>query len=206
MRLFAERGFEATTLRDIAEAAGTSASLLYRYFPGKHALVLACYDELSAEYARRAEAMPAGTWRDRFLFALRTSLDVLGPQRSTLRALVPVLVADEAGGVFAPQTSFSRERVAAVFRAAVTGASDRPRGAVAGALGNLLYVVHLAVILWWVIDRSPGGRATFALLELLGRGKSLAALAVRLPFAHGFIIAAEAIARDALFGDSEAEP
>ena len=54
MRLIAERGYEATTLRDIANHAGVSVGLLYRYFPSKQAVVIALYDELSAEYARQA--------------------------------------------------------------------------------------------------------------------------------------------------------
>jgi AcrR family transcriptional regulator len=36
---FARRGFEATTMRDVAEAAGTGAASLYRYFPSKAALL-----------------------------------------------------------------------------------------------------------------------------------------------------------------------
>src|SRR5262249_34562047 len=35
MQLIAERGYEATTLRDIAKAANVSVGLLYRYFPSK---------------------------------------------------------------------------------------------------------------------------------------------------------------------------
>jgi AcrR family transcriptional regulator len=61
MQLIATRGYEATTLRDIAKEAGVSVGLLYRYFPGKQAIVLALYDELSAEYARQAAAMPGAT-------------------------------------------------------------------------------------------------------------------------------------------------
>jgi AcrR family transcriptional regulator len=36
---FALRGFEATTVRDIADAAGLTAGNLYRYFPSKDAMV-----------------------------------------------------------------------------------------------------------------------------------------------------------------------
>jgi AcrR family transcriptional regulator len=77
-RLIAARGYEATTLRDIAKKAGVSVGLLYRYFPGKQAVVIALYDELSSKYAQQAAGMPPGRWRDRFLFALKTSL-VLEP-------------------------------------------------------------------------------------------------------------------------------
>src|SRR5688500_20277528 len=53
MRLIAERGYEATTLRDIAKEARVSVGLLYRYFPGKQAVVIALYDELSRSEERR---------------------------------------------------------------------------------------------------------------------------------------------------------
>src|SRR5260221_11668251 len=92
--LMGKRGYDATTLRDVAAEAGVSPTLLYRYFPSKQSVVLALYDELSARYAAAAAKMPRGRWRDRFLFALRTSLEVLKPHRRTLSALVPVLVGD----------------------------------------------------------------------------------------------------------------
>src|SRR5688572_23475142 len=81
MQLIAGRGYEATTLRDIAKDAGVSVGLLYRYFPSKQAVVIALYDELSSEYARKAADMPPGQWRDRFIFALMTSLEVLKPHQ-----------------------------------------------------------------------------------------------------------------------------
>src|SRR6186997_3503268 len=87
IRLIAKRGYEATTLRDIAKEAGVSVGLLYRYFPSKQAIVLALYDELSSEYARQAAGMPPGRWRDRFIFALDRSLRVLEPHQVALRAL-----------------------------------------------------------------------------------------------------------------------
>lgn len=37
-RLFAQKGFEATSLRDIAEAAQITKAALYYYFPNKDAL------------------------------------------------------------------------------------------------------------------------------------------------------------------------
>ena len=115
IQLIATRGYEATTLRDIAKEARVSVGLLYRYFPSKEAVVIALYDELSAEYARQAAAMPPGRWRDRFMYALQTSLDVLEPHQVALRALTPVMVGDPEEGIFSEGTSFSRLRVHHVF-------------------------------------------------------------------------------------------
>ena len=199
--LIAARGWQETTLRDVAAEAGVSVGLLYRYFPSKRAVVLALYDELSAEYAARAAAMPAGRWRDRFLYALTTSLDVLRPHRGTLASLVPVLVGDADDGLFAPSTAFSRLRVQGVVVQAVTGARDAPRGRLAPALGRLLYLVHLAILLWWLLDRSPAQRATDGLVALLRRGLPLATVALRVPGVPGLLVAADALVREALLGD-----
>ena len=139
MQLIAERGYEATTLRDVAKEAGVSVGLLYRYFPSKQAVVIALYDELSSEYARQAADMPPGRWRERFIFALKTSLDVLEPHRVALRALTPVLVGDPDEGIFSASTTFSRLRVQQVFEQAVVGSSDAPKQPLAAALGRLLY-------------------------------------------------------------------
>ncbi len=201
--LIAERGYEATTLRDVADRAGVSVGLLYRYFPSKRAVILALYDELSAKYASRAAEMKIGKWRDRLMFALTTSLQVLSPHRSTLAALVPVLIGDANEGLFTPATAFSRQRVHKVFHDAVVGATDAPRPEVAAALGRLLYLVHLAIILWWLLDKSPRQWATTSLMSLVRRALPACALTLRLPRACAFVVAGDKLFRQALFDDAE---
>ncbi len=189
----------------MAKRAGVSAGLLYRYFPSKRSVVLALYDELSDGFARDAAGMPAGKWRDRFLYALETALRSLGPHRVTLRALVPVMVGDVDEGVFAQSTAFSRHRVQAVFRAAVVEASDAPPAKLAEALGRLWSLMHLGVILWWLLDKSPGQRATQALLSLWKRVLPSATLALRLPVVRGAIQTADMLVADALLDGPEPE-
>jgi AcrR family transcriptional regulator len=198
--LIAARGYEATTLRDIAKEANVSVGLLYRYFPAKQAVVLALYDELSTEYAREAKDMSPGKWRDRFIFALNTSLHVLKRHRVALRALTPVLVGDPDEGIFAASTAFSRLRVQRVFEGAVTEATDAPKQPLAEALGRLLYFVHLAVLLWWLLDKSSNQRATGALVSLTRQLLPSAALALRVAPVRRFVIAVDELIREALFG------
>lgn len=205
IELIGERGFDRTTLRDVAARANVSVGLLYRYFPSKQAIVLALYDALSAEQSDRAAAMPRGRWRDRFLFALESSLTILRPHRRTLAALIPVLVSNAPDGLFSTTTAFSRERVQRVYQDAVLGASDAPRDEVAAALGRLLYLTHLAVVLWWLLDKSPQQRATRALVKLLGGALPAAALTLRLPKAGAFILAGDRLFQEALIG-ADREP
>lgn len=200
--LIGEQGYEATTLRDVAERAGVSAGLLYRYFPGKRSIVLALYDQLSDAYARQATKVAAGPWRDRFLSALDASLRVLGPHRITLRALAPLMVGDAEEGVFAQSTSFSRRRVQAVFEDVVVNAVDAPARNIAEPLGRLLYLLHLAVILWWLLDKSPRQRATCALVSLIRQMLPAAALTLRLPPVRRFVQTADQLFREALLDDA----
>jgi len=200
LQLIAARGYAGTTLRDIATEAGVSVGLLYRYFPSKQAVVIALYDDLSADYARQAAAMPPGKWRDRFLFGLHTSLRVLGPHQMALRALTPVLVSDPDEGIFSASTAFSRLRVQRVFEDAVTGSRDAPARPLAEALGRVLYLVHLAVLLWWLLDKSAKQRATTALVMLTQQLLPSASLALRVPPVRRFVISVDGLLRDALFG------
>ena len=200
LRLFAERGYESTTLRDIAKEAGVSVGLLYRYFPSKQAVIIALYDELSADFARRAAHLEDGKWRERCLAALQTSLDVLQPHRVTLRALIPVLIGDPVDGVFGDGTSFSRERVQHIFNEAVSGATDAPKAPLAQALGRLAYLVHLAVLLWWLLDKTPKQRATSSLVALTRQVLPSAALALRLPPIRTFVLTMDTLILDGLIG------
>jgi len=204
IRMISERGYEATTLREIAKDAHVSVGLLYRYFPSKQAVIIALYEELSKDFSRQAAAMKPGKWRDRFLFALETSVRALQPHRTTLRALIPVLIGDPDDGVFAAGTAFSRLRVQQVFEDAVAGAADAPKAPIAGALGRLLYLVHLAVLLWWLLDKTPKQRATDGLVKLTEQLLPPAALTLRLPLIRRFVTAFDELMREGLFGSPAA--
>ena len=198
--MISERGYEATTLREIAKEAGVSVGLLYRYFPSKQAVITALYDELSHDFARETAGMKPGTWRDRCLDALETSLRVLQPHRTTLRALIPILIAHPDDGVFGGSTVFSRLRVQQVFEDVVTCSADAPKPPLAAALGRFLYLVHLAVLLWWLLDKTPRQRATEALVRLIKRLLPSAALALRLSPTRRFVIEIDELIREGLFG------
>jgi AcrR family transcriptional regulator len=47
--VFAERGYDAATTREVAERAGCSEGLIHRYFNGKHGLLLAIVQSKAAE-------------------------------------------------------------------------------------------------------------------------------------------------------------
>jgi AcrR family transcriptional regulator len=80
---FAQRGFEATTMRDIADAAGLSAGNLYRYFESKDAMVTAILSEFSDRLlAAYREVLAVGTQAVESLEAICWLLDQAGREFS----------------------------------------------------------------------------------------------------------------------------
>lgn len=80
-RLFRDRGFAETGMRDIADAADLSAANLYHYFDGKHDLLFYCQDRAldhmldAVAAARRTSASAADRLRLVCTAHLRTLLD-----------------------------------------------------------------------------------------------------------------------------------
>src|SRR5437763_2393957 len=89
LKLFRQKGFELTTMRDIAKAAGLSLGASYYYFKTKEAIVMAYYDRVQAEHTERAiPAMrKAKDFRARLGVAMHTKLDIIKDDRRLLVAL-----------------------------------------------------------------------------------------------------------------------
>jgi AcrR family transcriptional regulator len=61
MRLFAERGFDATTIADIAAAADISPRTFFSYFPSKEEAVFAKFEPAFESFDRAMRERPPGT-------------------------------------------------------------------------------------------------------------------------------------------------
>jgi AcrR family transcriptional regulator len=57
--VFAEKGYDAATTREVAERAGVSEGLIHRYFGGKHGLLIAILDaKAESVLASRSDELP----------------------------------------------------------------------------------------------------------------------------------------------------
>ena len=162
LALFAEKGYEATTMRDVAARAGASLGLAYRYYASKEEFALELYLRLaeeSQEWAR--ENLPEGTIAERFERAMLAKLDQVGSHRGPLAALlVKALDPNSSISALGEGTAGVREKMGCVFLEVVRGASDAPGETQTRELGVVLYGLHLAVLLYWFHDKTPDARAT----------------------------------------------
>ncbi len=161
LKLFQQRGIEATTMRDIAKAAGMSLGAAYYYFPSKEALVFAYYEDNQAEL----EALrPSGTVRERLGMIFHGKLDTIRPQKKMLATIVQRLMdPTDPVSAFSAQTRSVRDRAMAVLAASLDG-SGLPPTVIPFAV-RALWLLQLAMMLVYVTDDSPGEQRTHALVN-----------------------------------------
>ena len=120
---FALRGFEATTMRDLADATGLTAGNIYRYFESKDSMIMEILGDFSA----------------RLLEAYRAVIEVGSPVVETLDAILWLL--DQAG------RHFSREIVhlKSWTRLRALGVADRYQEEAQVRFGMLVNLVDSGV-------------------------------------------------------------
>lgn len=163
LRLFQERGVEATTMRDIAKAARLSLGAAYYHFPSKDDLVFAYYEDNQAE-AEAAEASATGSVRERLGVILHAKLASIAPHKNMLAAIVQRLVnpADPVGA-FSDRTRAIRERSIALFERALGPEGLSPRATALAA--RAAWLLQMALMLVFVHDDSPNEARTHGLVD-----------------------------------------
>lgn len=100
LKLFASKGYEATTTREIAASAGCAEGLIHRYFKGKAGLLPALIENrISKEVADVAHHVPpAQRLEDEYLRLVDWAVDCMWADREFLRVVVPRALLDPSLG------------------------------------------------------------------------------------------------------------
>lgn len=200
IQLFLTRGFEATTMRNIAETAECSLGLTYRYFRSKDDIVLALYRRSTLETSTAAENLPRAPLATRFSALMHAKIDEVRPYRSLLQSIIGAAMSPQHPiGVLSDHNADIRALAQISFLQAVTGATDAPNAQQTRELGALFYAAHLGILLFWLYDKTPNQRATNEVIafaaDLLKIGRRLLRLP---PFARLLTRLVQAI--EPLFG------
>jgi len=125
MRLFAERGFDATSIRDVAAEAGVSSSLVVHHFKTKARLKEATDARLISALASMIAELPTGEGAD-FNETAGSMAEVLRDEPELMNYLRRMLVdgGDAASGVFlgiveATVTELAAQEAAGIVRPSV---------------------------------------------------------------------------------------
>jgi AcrR family transcriptional regulator len=162
LALFQKRGVEATTMRDIAKAAGLSLGAAYYYFPSKEALVFAYYEDNQREMEELG-ARAEGTAREKLGSIFHGKLEGIRPHRKMLASIVQRLIdPGDPLSAFSQEARAVRERSVAVFARAIDGAVPAE---VAPLAANALWLLMMALLLVYINDDSPGEKRTHGLVD-----------------------------------------
>ncbi len=181
LRSFRERGYDATTIRLIAQEAGVSVGTTHYHFASKNHLVQELYLDVQEKHRDAAEPELAASTDlvDRLAIVYRTGLDQLTPYHPFAPEFLSAAVSPRSPiNPLSEESAPALRIVEGLFREAVDGASgpglpDEFRK----SLPDALVLGHLLLALFWVYDRSPGQRRTRTLLD---RGLKLLRLALPL--------------------------
>ncbi len=167
VKLFMEKGYEETTMRDIAAEAGCSLGLAYRYFESKEVVVVELYRHLATNTTTRIDALPAVPIADRFHQVMTEVLQTVTPFRPVWQGTFSgALNPNSRYGVLGESTADIRTEMKSVFQRLVTEASDAPKKPEQiAAMGMLLYVAYLMTLLFWISDRSADYKTTYQLMD-----------------------------------------
>ena len=168
LRLFRERGYDATTMRAIAAETGVSVGNAYYYFESKEQLVQGFYDRAQVDHA--AAARPV----------LDAEVDlaarIVGVGEAWLQVMEPYR--PFAGKFFknaaeptSPLSPFSAEstpaRVAAIalWDEVLAGSDARIPKRIRAELPELLWLYFMGIVLFWVHDPTADVSATRRVLH-----------------------------------------
>jgi AcrR family transcriptional regulator len=164
--LFRDRGFDVTTMRDIAKAAKVATGAAYYYFPSKEAIVAAYYEQVQRLHAEkvREELRGKSGLRERLGVVLHSKLEILKDDRKFLGALFRYTGdPDHPLSVFGKGSQSQRAQSLALFREAVSeaGLSEELRQ----LLPPVLWLAHLGMILALIYDESENQKKTHKLVD-----------------------------------------
>jgi AcrR family transcriptional regulator len=149
VRLFAEKGYERTTMRDLSKAAGLGLGALYYYFSSKEQLVQAFYEDLNER------VLTGWSPEDGLAALLHRKLDLLQPYRPLLRVLLKEAVDPQSPLCpLHPETRTTRDLSLEAFEGLAPGN------------GPLLWLAHLLLLAFWLHDGSGEQQATRRLIAL----------------------------------------
>jgi AcrR family transcriptional regulator len=168
LRSFRERGYDATTIRLIAQESGISVGTTNYHFASKNDLVQELYLDVQLAHRDAVTPLLAGTddLVDRLALVFRTGLAELEPyHRFAPEFLSAAMSPRSAVNPLSEESTPSRDIVVGVFRDAVIRAKRSVPVEFDDALPSALMIAHLLLALFWVYDSSPGRRRTHRLLD-----------------------------------------
>jgi AcrR family transcriptional regulator len=161
LELFRDKGFDATTMQDIAEQAGVAKGAAYYYFPGKEAIIQAYYEAIQAEQERICEEVFANSkdLKTRLQSAMHTKFDLANNDRKLLGVVFRYTgEPDHPLSCLGRGTTEIRRRATEIFRQAIR--VERLPKDLQQLLPLALWALQMGLLVMFLYDTSAKQRRT----------------------------------------------
>ncbi|HEY8841574.1 MAG TPA: TetR family transcriptional regulator, partial [Candidatus Dormibacteraeota bacterium] len=168
LALFQERGYEATTMRAIAEHAGVSLGSSYHYFASKEHLVLEFYRHTHQLHLAAIGPLLA---RERDLAArLRGVIRAVVITCEPFHAFAGAIFSTVANPVsplnpFGKESKALRDEVIDLYAEVLKGSDARLPDDIVAELPTLLWLYQMGILYFWIFDKSPGRLRTLEVID-----------------------------------------
>jgi AcrR family transcriptional regulator len=167
LALFRERGYEATTMRAVAEAAGVSLGNAYYYYKSKEHLLVAYYERVHDEHVAAARPLleKETDLEARILAVMTAKFAVIEPYWRFSGTLFRSAADPQSPlNPFHEKSAGPRDAGIEMFREALSGAKIKLPADIAAEVPRLLWIYSMGIVLFWIHDDSPGRARTHALM------------------------------------------
>jgi AcrR family transcriptional regulator len=160
LALFADKGFGATTTRDIAEAAGIASGTLFNYFQTKETIVTSLASDATSDALAKSSYGEGDSLEEDLFAVIASILRKLKPLRKLLPALMETALSPLAVSRD-DECSFRVTHLEAVAALAVKNG----RGPLSPTALQLYWTLYTGVLIFWANDTSPKQEETLALID-----------------------------------------
>lgn len=168
LELFRENGFEATTMRMVADHAEVSVGNAYYYFRSKEELLQAFYLEIQGLHLAAVEPIleRERSLKGRLLGSMLSHLDVIEPYHRFSALLFRTAADPDSPLNPFHETGIELRRAGEeVFERVLAGSRTKVPSDLRAELPGLLWTYRMGTVLYWIHDRSPGRERTRRLIE-----------------------------------------
>ena len=190
LRLFRERGYDATTMRAIAAEAGVSVGNAYYYFDSKERLIQGFYDRAQVDHLAAARPI-LDREKDltaRIVGVADAWLQTMDPYREFAGKFFKNAAEPTSPlSPFSPESSPARAAAIELWSEVLEGSDARLPKKLRADLPELMWLYFMGIVLFWVYDPTPDASATRSVAArtapLVVRAMSL----TRLPVMRGML-------------------
>ena len=168
LKLFQERGFEETTMRNIADGAGVATGASYYHFKNKADIVRHFYEILADEFSDATDKIAAKTddFGERLRLAMEFRYESLLPYRDSLPAMVRLAIDPGSPlSAFSSGTAKLRDQAIGDFQRLMQGTDLKLPASVSARMPLMLWLWHLLCLYYWLLDGTKKQANTKRLLE-----------------------------------------